>query len=542
VKNRFQSLPFKFNLQRYSAAQLQDELVTKCTEMDMMRRGCNFTPLSRSFTPSCSYRTSWIQLTHSLKTPGFNPWAYKVKTRFQAFAFKWVNLYRYDEGGVPGADWLLDEHVEEPRPRRGQSGLAGAFAGRHLVQAQAGKPPARTQLGGGLYVQADSSLPIACESAWFLPLSQRLVSNPWRLYCWKPGFNILLSNGSKLVCRYGPGRVKALEKELAYFKVGGCTSRIQLTRVQLTHSLKAHLVSTLEQEMWFPDFKVSKSKISKLKDFKFETCAAYIEERHGHDVARLEEMEVRLRDQAAVGGAVQLESSLTHSARNHPVSNNPLSLWGENLVSSLCFFKMQLVPLRRGRRGAQGGAAQVECSWLIAFESALVSTLEPMKWKPGFKVCFHKMQLAPLHQGATRHVQAASDRGRGNNRRGRRRAGAAEAAGRQQVGPSLPGSDKSLMWRASSSLVEFVRPPPPPVTWTMLTVINWTAFWLQNNVVKSANPTNRRLVALLERTAEFKRLVQDTAELKGVHYVALSEVGFALFTTFVILQSKTRFN
>ena len=35
---------------------------------------------------------------------------------------------------------------------------------------------------------------------------------------------------------------------------------------------------------------------------------------------------------------------------------------------------------------------------------------------------------------------------------------------------------------------------------------------------------NRRLVALLERTAEFKRLVQDTAELKGVHYVALSEV------------------
>jgi hypothetical protein len=43
-------------------------------------------------------------------------------------------------------------------------------------------------------------------------------------------------------------------------------------------------------------------------------------------VARLEEMEVRLRDQAAVGGAVQLESSLTHSARNHPVSNNPLSL------------------------------------------------------------------------------------------------------------------------------------------------------------------------------------------------------------------------
>lgn len=36
---------------------------------------------------------------------------------------------------------------------------------------------------------------------------------------------------------------------------------------------------------------------------------------------------------------------------------------------------------------------------------------------------------------------------------------------------------------------------------------------------------NRRLVALLERTTEFKRLVQDMAEFKGVHYVALSEVG-----------------
>lgn len=40
----------------------------------------------------------------------------------------------------------------------------------------------------------------------------------------------------------------------------------------------------------------------------------------------------------------------------------------------------------------------------------------------------------------------------------------------------------------------------------------------------TSGATNRRLVALLERTAEFKRLIHDTAELKGVHYVALSEV------------------
>jgi hypothetical protein len=34
-----------------------------------------------------------------LKAPGFNPsGTYEVlKSRFQAFAFKWVNLYRYNE-------------------------------------------------------------------------------------------------------------------------------------------------------------------------------------------------------------------------------------------------------------------------------------------------------------------------------------------------------------------------------------------------------------------------------------------------------------
>ena len=36
---------------------------------------------------------------------------------------------------------------------------------------------------------------------------------------------------------------------------------------------------------------------------------------------------------------------------------------------------------------------------------------------------------------------------------------------------------------------------------------------------------NRRLVALLGRTTEFKRLVHETAELRGTHYVPLSVRG-----------------
>jgi hypothetical protein len=65
-----------------------------------------------------------MQLTHSLKAPGFNPRAYKVKNRFQSFAFKF-NLYRYTaavvlsgrlmvvHGGCPaqGSSWLSDTAV-----------------------------------------------------------------------------------------------------------------------------------------------------------------------------------------------------------------------------------------------------------------------------------------------------------------------------------------------------------------------------------------------------------------------------------------------
>jgi hypothetical protein len=37
---------------------------------------------------------SLTSVTHRLNAPGFNPLTYKLKNRFQAFAFKF-NLYRY---------------------------------------------------------------------------------------------------------------------------------------------------------------------------------------------------------------------------------------------------------------------------------------------------------------------------------------------------------------------------------------------------------------------------------------------------------------
>jgi hypothetical protein len=36
-----------------------------------------------------------MQLTHSLKAPGFNPWTYEVKTWFQSLLFQMHNLFRY---------------------------------------------------------------------------------------------------------------------------------------------------------------------------------------------------------------------------------------------------------------------------------------------------------------------------------------------------------------------------------------------------------------------------------------------------------------
>jgi hypothetical protein len=73
-------------------------------------------PLQRG-TSICSWCTRWtrwgctrgIQLTHSLKAPGFNPLTLNVISWFQAFAFK-CSLYRYNKDG-PGddGDFLLNE-------------------------------------------------------------------------------------------------------------------------------------------------------------------------------------------------------------------------------------------------------------------------------------------------------------------------------------------------------------------------------------------------------------------------------------------------
>jgi hypothetical protein len=64
VKNRFQSLPFKFNLQRYSEA--TDELTAS-----LLASAVGVEPQHQHMVGLC---TSPIQqLTHSLKPPGFNP-------------------------------------------------------------------------------------------------------------------------------------------------------------------------------------------------------------------------------------------------------------------------------------------------------------------------------------------------------------------------------------------------------------------------------------------------------------------------------------
>jgi hypothetical protein len=43
-----------------------------------------------------------MQLTHSLKAPGFNPWTYEVISWFQAFAFKFKLVPLHGGAGVGG--------------------------------------------------------------------------------------------------------------------------------------------------------------------------------------------------------------------------------------------------------------------------------------------------------------------------------------------------------------------------------------------------------------------------------------------------------
>jgi hypothetical protein len=58
----------------------------------------------------------------------------------------------------------------------------------------------------------------------------------------------------------------------------------------------------------------------------------------------------------------------------------------------------------RAAQAAAGGAVHVESSWPAA-RKRLVSTLEPIKWKLGFKVFFSRIQLVPLHPASIVHVR-----------------------------------------------------------------------------------------------------------------------------------------
>jgi hypothetical protein len=60
-----------------------------------------------------------MQLTHSLKAPGFNPRAYKVRNRFQAFTFK-CNLHRYTEVG-DGGDGDDGKKKKDKKAKRAKS-------------------------------------------------------------------------------------------------------------------------------------------------------------------------------------------------------------------------------------------------------------------------------------------------------------------------------------------------------------------------------------------------------------------------------------
>jgi hypothetical protein len=75
VKNRFQSLPFKCNLQRYKV----DTLTERATRAER---------LSKALRQGCA---RYIQLTRSLEPPGFQASGFKGCKR---------NLYRYTEGGA----------------------------------------------------------------------------------------------------------------------------------------------------------------------------------------------------------------------------------------------------------------------------------------------------------------------------------------------------------------------------------------------------------------------------------------------------------
>ena len=67
-----------------------------------------------------------MQLTHSLKAPGFNHRTYRARNRFQAFAFK-CNLYRYNKADLKQFKKIAREEAKlkrkEEEQREWEAGL-----------------------------------------------------------------------------------------------------------------------------------------------------------------------------------------------------------------------------------------------------------------------------------------------------------------------------------------------------------------------------------------------------------------------------------
>jgi hypothetical protein len=76
VKNRFQNLPFKFNLQRYTEEEMKRQ--EEETQPPPLVGLCTFNSADPSF------ESIWFQ-----------PLYLKCDLLVANFAFKWVNLYRY---------------------------------------------------------------------------------------------------------------------------------------------------------------------------------------------------------------------------------------------------------------------------------------------------------------------------------------------------------------------------------------------------------------------------------------------------------------
>ena len=91
-----------------------------------------------------------MQLTHSLKAPGFNPSAYEVKNRFQSLVcfpkFNFIPLHH-------GARGLSQEKALVSGLKAADAAADGARrAGRLGASARTGAAPAGAAVGGGVGV------------------------------------------------------------------------------------------------------------------------------------------------------------------------------------------------------------------------------------------------------------------------------------------------------------------------------------------------------------------------------------------------------